>query len=369
MPAYAANKERIEQIVAARASGLTLQAIGQQFGLSAPRIRQILRNEEHKAACLERHAAVVALAAAGDHEGVLGSPSGTLFFRWLSRNTRIQKVLHNEGFDTIGRLAATTPAELLRCPNFGHRSLATLIAVLAEVGVTLQDRPGPGASRQESDQRYSGYDALDALPSDVFIAAQFSIAGGPDLKRQPPSCIPEEPEVPDVLELKPGVVVLRGPPATARASFFLQALLSAADKGLTTGYVSSAHPDFATRQLDAMLTYLGLTSRNFFLFADAPREAIEAERLEKLITECKLDILCIDDLPDHLAAKAEARAGTIAREAGCRVLIIVRPEQAEPPPVYQLPALTPPPAPLPSAKRRRCGKALKKPRGSRARSP
>ena len=63
-----ARDERIEQIVAARAAGMTLHAIGQRFGLSPPRIGQILRNERHKAACLERHAAVVALAAGGEGE-------------------------------------------------------------------------------------------------------------------------------------------------------------------------------------------------------------------------------------------------------------------------------------------------------------
>jgi hypothetical protein len=168
----------------------------------------------------------------------------------------------------------------------------------------------------------------------------------------------------DVLE--PGVVVLQGPPVSGRASLFLQALLSAANKGLAVGYISGAHPSFVTRQLEVMLTYLGLTSKNLYLFPDAPREAIEAERLKKLIKDCNLNILCIDDFPDHLATKAEVRtAETISRETGCRVLIVTRPSQAEPPPICQLPDL----APLPSAKRRRYGKALKKPRGSRTRLP
>jgi hypothetical protein len=161
----------------------------------------------------------------------------------------------------------------------------------------------------------------------------------------------------DVLE--PGVVVLRGPPVSGKASVFLQALLGAANKGLAVGYVSSAHPSFAARQLEAMLTYLGLTSKNLYLFPDAPREAIEAERLKKLIKDCNLNILCIDDFPAHLATKAEV-AETVSRETGCRVLIVTRPSQAKPlPPLCQLPR----PAALPSAKRRRCGKALKKPRG------
>jgi hypothetical protein len=133
-----ANDERIAQIVAARAAGMTLRAIGQRFGLSPPRIGQILRNKTHEVACLEGHAAVAALAAAGDRAAVLASPSTALFFRRLSTNTRIQEVLRHDRLDTIGKIAATTPAELLRCPTFGRRLLATLIAVLADVGVTLQ---------------------------------------------------------------------------------------------------------------------------------------------------------------------------------------------------------------------------------------
>jgi hypothetical protein len=169
------------------------------------------------------------------------------------------------------------------------------------------------------------------------------------------------PQTLDVLE--PGVIVLRGPPVSGKASFFLQALLSAANKGLAVGYICGAHPTFVTRQLEAMLTYLGLTSKNLYLFPDAPSEAIEAQRLKTLIKDCNLNILCIDDFPDHLATKAEA-AETISRETGCRVLIVTRPSRAKPPPpLCQLPDLRP--AALPSAKRRRYGK----PRGSRGRSP
>jgi hypothetical protein len=316
----------------ARAAGMTLRAIGQRFGLSPPRIRQILRNEGHKAACLERHAAIVALAAAGDHEAVLASPSTALFFRRLSTNTRIQEALHYERLDTIAKIAATTPAELLRCPTFGRRLLATLIAVLADVGVALQ---GPAQD--------------PARGAELGYAVPLNIDCGPEWNGD---------RTLDVLE--PGVIVLHGPPVSGKVSLVLQALLSAANKGFAVGYISGAHPSFVTRQLEAMLTHLGLTSRNLYLFPEAPREAIEAERLKKLIEDCSLNILCIDDY--HLATKAEVRtAETISRETGCRVLIVTRPSQAKPPPICQLPDL----APLPSAKRRRYGKALKEPRGSR----
>jgi DNA-directed RNA polymerase alpha subunit len=47
-------------------------------------------------------------------------------------------VLRHESLDTIGKLAAATPAELLRMPNFGHQLLAALVAVLADLGLALQ---------------------------------------------------------------------------------------------------------------------------------------------------------------------------------------------------------------------------------------
>jgi hypothetical protein len=301
----------------------------QRFGLSPPRIGQILRNESHKAACLERHAAVVALAAAGDHAAVLASPSTALFFRRLSTSTRIQEVLRYEGLDTIAKIAATTPAELLRCPNFGRRLLATLIAVLADVGVTLGDglqsdaehRPLPEQSRTraaEFDQRDEETAETQAV-SDQGFGQLFIEAAVP----------------------APGVVVLQGPPVSGKASFVLQALLGAAHKGLAVGYICGAHPSFVARQLEAMLAYLGLTSRNLYLFPDAPR--IEAERLKTLIKDCNLDILCVDDVPASLEAEVRT-VETIARETGCRVLVVTRPSQAKPPPLCQLPR----PAALPS---------------------
>jgi hypothetical protein len=51
---------------------------------------------------------------------------------------RVANMLKVEGIRTVGHLATMSEAELLRCPNFGRRSLQQLKQALDEYGVELE---------------------------------------------------------------------------------------------------------------------------------------------------------------------------------------------------------------------------------------
>lgn len=55
----------------------------------------------------------------------------------LELSVRAMHCLRNLGIRTVGQLAATTEAELLRYPNFGHKSLKELKELLDNIGVEL----------------------------------------------------------------------------------------------------------------------------------------------------------------------------------------------------------------------------------------
>jgi hypothetical protein len=159
------------------------------------------------------------------------------------------------------------------------------------------------------------------------------------------------PQTLDMLE--PGIIVLQGPPASGQMTFVLQTLLSAAyEKNLAVGYVSDVHPTFVARQLQVMAFRLGITIKNICLFPDTPIEAIEPNRLRELIRSCNLKILCIDDFPAHIEAKA---AKAISYETGCCILVVIRPPDQDLLPLAASKEAPQLPAPQVPKRRRRLG--------------
>jgi DNA-directed RNA polymerase alpha subunit len=101
---------REQKIVAKRAAGMSLRAIGKQSGISTERVRQIIKAIEQK---------------------------DSLPFAELGLPTRTKNALRNGGITTIDALCWLTEAELCRLPGLGPKGRKELIQALAKIGREL----------------------------------------------------------------------------------------------------------------------------------------------------------------------------------------------------------------------------------------
>src|SRR5262249_15546541 len=115
---------RNEKMVAKLAAGMTLQAIGEQHGISRQRARQIIK------AIKQKNSDSHPFAKPGSHP-----------FAKLGLSTRAWKALENDGITTVDVLCSKTQRELLGLPNFGLKFLNETIGALARIGRKLGDNP------------------------------------------------------------------------------------------------------------------------------------------------------------------------------------------------------------------------------------
>jgi DNA-directed RNA polymerase alpha subunit len=129
--------ELITKIVAMRQSGATLQHIGAQVGLHKQSIAIILRQKAKQEHQHQREIAVLALP----REEMLACPIAD--FDWGPGAVRIVNSLQNDGIVSLGELLRRTPSELMRLPNFGKKSCAGVLAVVAKLGLLFDFQKPP----------------------------------------------------------------------------------------------------------------------------------------------------------------------------------------------------------------------------------